>query len=171
MTKWLRVVCRWMMLSSSFGRIAREHWSRSAALPVSHRMKVVSWLLCNFHSSLLCVWMCANCDTKRVNIRKKQIPKSSSSKSIDAASTSPGQRKENEQPKKNIVCIQRHQNKLAKRINYVWLSSERSRGGKVSTHKIDNKQHEDCARQYLNAINNQCTSDEKISSNQQKTVN
>lgn len=31
----------------------------------------------------------------------------------------------------------------------MWLS----RGNETSTHKIDNKQHEDCARQYLNAIN------------------
>lgn len=42
----------------------------------------------------------------------------------------------------------RHWNKLAKHINYV-----AEHRGEASTHKIDNKQHEDCARQYLNAMN------------------
>lgn len=81
--------------------------------------------------------ICANCDTKRVNkTTKLKTP------SVDAARTSHdnGQKKSDD--------IRRHQNKLTTHINYV---AEHS--GKANTHKIHNKQHEDCARQYLNAIN------------------
>ena len=92
----------------------------------------------------------ANCDTKRVNEIRNEMNSRHWSMQQQVHHLERQRRggQQQRQKKQRGKKMTRHWNKLAKHINYV-----AEHRGEASTHKIDNKQHEDCARQYLNAIN------------------
>lgn len=120
-----------------------DRWCCRAQFAI--QIRAVKWLLCIlislfFHrfSLLKLSFCCANCDTKRVNKNKKK------SRHIDAviASSRVHHRPTERTTTPKQTCKTHKLRGWAHRSN-------------ASTHKIDNKQHEDCVRQYLNAINNQ----------------